>query len=105
MKQLVRILAVLLLAAFTAGTFAHAAATTDMSVGMVMAADFDMDDCDGCSEQSSGMVTCDQGCIQSFAALPASASAETALAPASLRLSVPHGLVGRTGPPERHPPR
>lgn len=107
MKRLARIFALLMLATFVAGTVVHAAATTEMSLHMTVAAaaDADMNDCGGCEETTWIAVTCDQSCVQPLVALPVSMSADAALAPKSPRLSVPHGLVGRTGPPERHPPR
>lgn len=106
MGRLLHILAFSLLAVFVASTVVHAAATTEMSVRMTVAAtDADMGDCDGCDDRGSALADCDQVCVQSLAALPLSGSADTARTPASRRLSVPQDLAGFTGPPERHPPR
>lgn len=103
-KRLTHILAFLVLAAFTAGAFSHAAGTTEMSVRMAVA-DVDMNDCDDCDEPGNASGTCDQVCVQPFAALAASPAIEVAPEAVSLRQSLSHDLVGRLGPPERHPPR
>jgi hypothetical protein len=107
MKRLARIVAFLVLAIFAAGTVAHAAATTGMSLRMAaaVAADTDMDGCDGCGETNGAQLICDQPCVQPVAALPAYGLVEAAFAPGSPRQPVPRDLIGRTGPPERHPPR
>lgn len=106
MKRLLRVFAFLLLAVFAAGTVAHAAATTKMSLGMafVAAAAVDMDDCDGC-DKTNGVTVCDQSCTQPFAALLSSEPTEAGIAAISLGQSAPHDLVDRMSPPERHPPR
>lgn len=102
MKRLTWIVTVLLLATFSAGTAAHAAATTDMSLRMALV---DIHDCDGCDETSDAAAACQQSCIQPFVALPVCETADTARAAVSLGGSVPQDLAGHVGPPERHPPR
>jgi len=107
MKRLAPIVAFLVLAIFAAGTVVHATAATGMALRMAaaVAADAGMDGCEACDETNGAPVACDQTCVQPIAALPACGPVEAAFAPASLRQAAPHGLVGRTGPPERHPPR
>lgn len=107
MSRFARILAFVVLAAFAAGTAAHTAAATDMTLKMSMAAmdDHGMADCQDCPDDDGQAMDCDPFCVTVQVALPAPAAAalqphaqEVATLPAAA-----HG--GITGPPERHPPR
>lgn len=65
MSRLVRILAVVFLAAFAAGTAAHSAIATDMSLKMSMATmdDGGMADCQDCPGDDAQASVCDQFCV------------------------------------------
>lgn len=105
MKRLIRITAFLVLATFAAATIVQAAATTHMSLRMAAAAEDHTGGCDGCDETRSAAIVCDQICAVSFAVLPAPESAETEFAEFSPGQSISRGFLGRSSPPERHPPR
>ena len=70
MSKLVRVLAVVFLAAFAAGSAAHAAAATDMSLKMSMATmdDGGMTDCQDCPGDDAQASSCDQFCMTTLAA-------------------------------------
>jgi len=107
MCTLVRILAVVFLVAYGAGSGAHAAAVTDMSLKMAIAAvdDGGMADCQDCPGDNPQASACDQFCMTTLTAIcpPSLAELEHAPAPASLRSTEP--FDGRIGPPDLHPPR
>ncbi|WP_157015366.1 hypothetical protein [Mesorhizobium xinjiangense] len=105
MKRLMRIAAFLVLATFAAATFAQAVATTDMSLRMAAATKDHTGGCDGCDETRDAAIACDQICAVPLAVLPASESTETDFAEFSPGQSISRGLLGRSSPPERHPPR
>lgn len=103
---LTRALMVALLAVFVSGSVVHAAGTTVMAIQMdMMEHDADMKDCEGCADDGQGNAPCDLDCIAPL--LATVSPAETSQAPA-LNETGPCAarcLVGRTGPPELHPPR
>lgn len=106
MSNLARILAVVFLAAFAAGTAAHAAAATDMSLKMSMSGmDGAMPDCQGCPGDDGQASACDQFCVTTLAAICPPATAELPHV-AALVFSLPaEPSDGRTGPPDPYPPR
>lgn len=107
MSKLARILAVVFLAAFAAGTAAHAAAATDMSLKMSMSGmdDGEMADCQDCPGDDAQASACDQFCITTLAAICPPALAEL-LHVADVASSPPEEPSdGRTGPPDPYPPR
>jgi hypothetical protein len=106
MSKLTRILAVVFLAAFAAGTAAHAAAATDMSLKMSMAPMHDgMADCQDCPGDDGQASACDQFCVTTLTAICPPAAAELPHV-AGLGSSPPaEPSDGRTGPPEPYPPR
>ena len=104
MRRRTHILAFLLLAVFAVGTVTDAAMATRMSVGMAVA-DAAVMDCSDCGEKGNMPLVCEQACVQSSAAIPVSLPIEIARESDSTSRSLARGLVGRTGPPERHPPR
>jgi hypothetical protein len=118
MDRLSRILAIVLLAMFAAGTVAHGARATSMSLAMShdalagggmaggdMAGE-DMGDCDGCPPGDDGKVPlCSQFCLAPFAALPVAVGVELSIVAAETAASPLNEMVGRTGPPDPSPPR
>ncbi|NRP70829.1 hypothetical protein ILFOPFJJ_01711 [Ensifer psoraleae] len=133
MERLGRILAIVLLAVFAAGTVAHAASATrmsfamspaamaagnvdsghmstgDMGAGHMGAGDMgagDMGDCDGCPPGDDGKASlCVQACLAPFIAVPAAAGFELPLVAADVTASPAEELTGLIGPPESPPPR
>jgi hypothetical protein len=108
MDRLARIFAIVLLAVFAAGTIAHGASTTRMSLAMSHGtmAGGDMGDCDGCPPGDDGKASlCGQVCLAPFAAIPAAVSIELPLVRAGIAVSPLKEIVGRTGPPDPSPPR
>jgi hypothetical protein len=107
MSKLARILAIVFLAAFAAGTAAHAAAATDMSLKMSMATmdDGGMADCRDCPGDDGQASECDQFCMTTLSAICPPATAELPHV-APLVPSLPaEPSDGRTGPPDPYPPR
>jgi hypothetical protein len=108
MDRLARILAVVLLAVFTAGTIAHGASVTSMALAMSPAAmtGGDMSDCDACPPGDDGKAQiCGAACLVPFAAIPAAVDIELPLVAAEIAASPLKEIVGRTGPPDPSPPR
>lgn len=107
MSKIARILAVVFLAVFAAGTAAHAAAATDMSLKMSMAsmdAGGDMD-CTGCPGDEGQAAACDQFCVTTPAALCAPAGIGLPDGADVVAILLGSRPDGRTGPPEPYPPR
>lgn len=114
MSKLVRLLACALLAAFAAGSVVQAASATTMALKMAFAGSGAMDmagdmaGCDGCGsgdKAGDGGLACQAACL---APLAANLYQESALAPFPCAAPAAVGLcdaVGRTAPPEPHPPR
>lgn len=107
MDRLARIFAIVLLAVFAAGTVAHAANATSMSLAMSSAAmaDGDMSDCDACPPEDGKAPLCGQACLAPFVAIPAAAGVELSLVVAETAASPLKEMVGHTGPPDPSPPR
>lgn len=107
MDKLVRILAIVLLAAFVAGTVTHAANVTSMSLAMShdTMAGGDMGDCDPCPPDDGKASLCGQVCLAPFAAIPAAVGIELPLVAAEIAASPLKEIVGHTGQPEPSPPR
>jgi hypothetical protein len=108
MDRLARIFAIVLLAVFAAGTVAHAANVTSMSLAMspTAMADGDMGDCDGCPPGDDGKASlCGQICLAPFAAILVAAGLELPVMTADIAASPAEEIAGRTGPPDPAPPR
>lgn len=106
MSKFVRILAIVFVAAFAAGTAAHAAGATDMALKMSMSGmDGGMADCQDCPGDDGQASTCDQFCVTTFAALCAPAAAEIPHVAGIVSFPSAEPSDGRTGPPEPYPPR
>ena len=107
MSKLARILSVVFLAAFAAGSAAHAAAATDMSVKMSMLTmdDGGMTDCQDCPHDDSQASACDQFCVTTLAAICPPAAAELPHVAGIVSSPPAKPSDGRTGPPDPYPPR
>lgn len=111
MPKFVRILVAALLAVFAVGSVVHATSTTTMAVKMALAdgGPMDMADCTGCDAEGNGDdggLTCDLVCNAPFVADLGTES--TVSVPVAVSTVEPRGVydfVGRTGPPDPHPPR
>lgn len=109
MQTLLRLVMILVLAAFAGGSFTHTVAASTMAFEMVTAEpeSMGMDDCKACdhSAMKTGKLACDVACDMAFAAtLPE--LAQFGHPQISETHSVQHEtLVGRTPPLGRSPPR
>lgn len=110
MKWFIRTLALILLAAFAAGTIAHAAGATTMAVNMALTASgaMNMGDCERCVSDGGdkkNAATCDIACVFPFSG---TVSPEQAVHSQTAATASAFGLfdvAGRTGPPDPYPPR
>jgi hypothetical protein len=107
MNRLARILAIVLLAVFAAGTVAHATQATSMSLAMSVSTmgEGGMGDCDACPLEGGKAPVCGQACMAPFAAIPAAAGIElpfVAAGIASSPLKAPDGFIRS---PDHSPPR
>ena len=108
--MIVRMIVVLTLAVFAAGSVAHALGSTVMAVEMaaVQSSDMGMTDCDPCGgEDEAGAVACDPACSTGgFVALGAGQGSAVAMALPTAR-PYAHGvrLSGLASLPLKHPPR
>lgn len=106
MSRFVRILAVVFLAVFAAGTAAHAAAATGMSLKMSVSGmdDGGMADCK-CPGDDAQASSCEQFCVVTLAALCTHAGANLPIAAEVVTLGTAGRPGGRGPPPDPHPPR
>jgi hypothetical protein len=107
MARYVRIFMIVVLAAFAAGTVAHAASAATMSMKMSLAAinGADMGDCQDCSDGNDNMPPCDNVCISPILAVVPSGQPSLPGAQTTTESPVLQSVVGRTGPPDPYPPR
>jgi hypothetical protein len=107
MNKVARILTCVLVAVFMAGTAAHGAITTGMSLEMSKAAmdDGGMPDCQDCPGDDQQASVCSQFCITTLIAIcppPSGGLPHVAAIVPSLPAEVSYG---RIGPPDPYPPR
>ena len=107
MNRFVRIMVLVLLAAFSAGTVAHAAMAPAMAAMQAAegARDSAASDCPDCAQDEEGVVACDVACaLPLFMAI----ESDTPL-PATPRSAEEGGTdvlaMGRRAPPDPFPPR
>lgn len=106
MATFVRALMIVLVAAFAAGTVAHAANATTMDVTMAVdSADMGMPDCQGCPDDGNGLPSCDTVCVTPFVAVMPVAAAEMPVVRALLATPAVRQVGGRGGLPDPYPPR
>lgn len=111
MQFLVRMIAVAVLAAFVAGSLAHAAGAAEMAVTMVSSSDaaMGMSDCETCADPDTDNAgsQCQLICMGgSFTAIPAP-QPYLAFTPRAkpVWLAVTNDMLGFTGPPAKEPPK
>jgi len=103
MRRLARILMIVFVAAFAAGTASHVAAATKMSLSMAAVDHAAMPDCRDCPDGQDA--ACAQACMASLAAICPPAGA-VMTGTRTISPTVPERAVdGETGPPDPHPPR
>lgn len=106
MATLVRALLIVLVAAFAAGTVAHAANATTMDVTMAIeSVAMDMPNCQGCPDADDGLPSCDTVCITPFVAVIPVAAAAMPVVGSLLSTPAVRQVVGRAGLPDPYPPR
>lgn len=111
MSKFVRILVVVMLAAFAVGSVANATSATTMAVEMALTdiGPMDMADCTGCVADGTGGKNgqaCDIVCTAPFVAeLSAAAGFNAALAVSTVAPNGACASAGRTGSPNPYPPR
>lgn len=107
MGRLARVLVIVLLAAFAAGTVVHAAVVTSMSVKMALAdpSSADMADCQGCSGDDGEAPVCDLDCVTPLVASITDGALGHAALVSDIAVALDRIISGRTGPPDPHPPR
>lgn len=110
MIRIRRLIVVMLLAVFAAGTVAHSAMATEMAVTMAVAdageIGMDMPDCSGCdTDDATDMAACDLACTAPLVADLSSASLPGPHIRPQHEPSIPRDMRGRTGGPALDPPR
>jgi|TARA_Y100000815_G_scaffold144340_1_gene130620 hypothetical protein len=106
MKRYVRILTILMLAVFAAGSVVHTANSASMNTTMALTAfDNDMGDCQDCPDGSDNMLSCDYICVSPLSAILPSGESGLPAAVTITEKSVDRSMTGRTGLPNPYPPR
>ncbi len=107
MANHVRAFVILVLAAFTAGTFLHTTNATAMNVEMTLAAidGAGMSDCQDCADKGDNMPPCETVCVSPALAIIPSVQAGVLVAHTITASNIIYGVTGRTGRPEPYPPR
>ena len=107
MCKLVRILAVVFLAAFAAGSAAHSAAATDMSLKTSMATmdDGGMTDYQDCPGDDAQASSCDQFCMTTLAAICPPAGTDLPNVTNIVAIPTAGPPSGHAGPLDPYPPR
>jgi len=107
MVRSVRILLILLLAVFSAGSVLHAANAASMNAKMTIAAigSGDMGDCQDCPDGGDDMQPCGNVCVFPILAVVPVDQAGLPEVETTIESLVSHSVSGRTGLPEPYPPR
>lgn len=109
MHALLRLVMILVLAAFAGGLFTHtvAASTMAFEMGIAQPESMDMDDCEGCDTgaMKTGDLACDIACDMVFAATLPEPIQFAHEKPAETHSVHHETLMGRTPPLGRSPPR
>lgn len=103
MGNVVRLLAFLFLAAFAAATLAPAAEAAAMAVEMADSGG--CDGCPGCPGDDGDPPLCDQACMTSLPALPASLAVTVPAAARHVEAGTSPSPAGWSGPPDPSPPK
>ena len=107
MSRLARILVMVLLATFAAGTVAHAASATSMALKMSLADTNggNVKDCPVCSDDEGAVPVCDQVCVTPFAAVSVGAALGLPLFAYDFAAAPLGDSASLTGTPDPYPPR
>jgi hypothetical protein len=107
MRAVVRILMLAVLVWFVAGTAVNAASAAAMDVKMALAGtgDMQMPDCDGCAGDGDDGASCDGACVLPLLANLLPVEVARRLSSDPREIAATDELIGRTGPPDLHPPR
>ncbi len=107
MRYCARILLIVLLAAFAAGTILESAAAAAMAAQMTLAKSGTMDGsgCDGCTDNGRNMPDCDFVCVAPVFAMSNAPGTPQPVAEVTAADAMVPGVAGRTGPPDPFPPR
>ena len=107
MVRYVRILTILMVAIFAAGSVVRAENVIGMNMQMALAAidKGDMGDCQDCPDGGGDMQTCDTGCLSPMLAVISSGQPVLPEVVITVDRLVHHSLAGRTGLPDPYPPR
>lgn len=107
MARYVRILMIIVLAAFAAGTVVHAANAAAMGAKMTLAAidGADMGDCQDCADGTGDMPSCGNACVSPILAVVPSGQPSLQGAETTTENPILQSVIGRTGPPDPYPPR
>jgi len=107
MARHVRILTILILAVFAAGSVVHAANAASMNIKMALAAidGANMGDCQDCPDGGDNIQPCDNVCVFPILAVVPSGQFDLPGAETAPESLVHHSVAGRTGPPDPYPPR
>ncbi|AMN56390.1 hypothetical protein ACP90_27780 (plasmid) [Labrenzia sp. CP4] len=107
MTRYVRIFMIVLLAAFAAGTVAHAAGSAKMTMKMafVLGDGTDIGDCKDCLDDKNAAQQCDNVCISPILAVEPLGQFNIHGSQTTAESPVLQSVTGRTGLPEPYPPR
>ena len=106
MARSVRILMILILAVFAAGSVVQATNAASMDMKMALAAiDGGMSDCQDCPDGSEDMQACDKICVSPVLAVVPSNEPGVSMASSIAESLVPRSVTGRTGLLDPDPPR
>lgn len=107
MARYVRVLMIMMLAAFAAGTVVHTANAATMSAKMTLAVidGAGMGDCQDCPNGNDDMQPCDNVCVSPVLAVVPSGQPGLPSVEMTTESPVLQGATGRTGLPEPYPPR
>lgn len=100
MGNVARLLAFLFLAAFAAATLGPVAEAAAMAVEMA-----NCGGCDDCPGDCGDPPLCDQACMTSLPALPASLAVTVPAVAKHVEAGASRSPAGRTGPPDPSPPK
>ncbi|MCX2720985.1 hypothetical protein [Roseibium salinum] len=107
MTRKFRIFMFVVLAAFAAGTVAHATNAVTMNTKMTLAVidGADMGDCQNCPDGNDDALACDIDCLSPILAVVPSGQPGLLKAGTLTESVVPQSATGHTGRPDPHPPR
>jgi hypothetical protein len=107
MKRYARILTILMLAVFAAGSVVHTANAASMNTTMALTAveNGDMGSCKDCPVGGGDMQPCDSICVSPLSAILPSGEPGLPEAVTTTEDAVYLSMAGRTGLPNPYPPR